>query len=100
VEEAESVAVAADGGYIVAGITKTFGSGLRDIWLVKLDSTGNLEGCGSGVNAAPTSALVKTTTSASTDTTSSSANTNAKVKNSTAVVETPDIEISIQCASE
>jgi uncharacterized delta-60 repeat protein len=100
VEEAESVAVAADGGYIVAGITKTFGSGLRDIWLVKLDSAGNLEGCGSGVNAAPTSALVKTTTSASTDTTSSSANTNAKVKNSTAVVETPDIEISIQCASE
>jgi hypothetical protein len=98
IEEAESIAVAADGGYIVAGITKTFGSGLRDIWLVKIDSAGNLDGCSSAVKVASTNASVAGTNSASTNTPAAEKNTNAKVKNSSADVQETDADVSIQCS--
>ena len=99
IEEAESIAIAADGGYIVAGITKTFGSGLRDIWLVKLDSAGNLGGCSPGVNVASTSASIHDTSSESTDTSTVVKATSAKVKDSTAIVQNTDAAISLQCSS-
>jgi uncharacterized delta-60 repeat protein len=99
IEEAESVAIAADGGYIVAGITKTFSSGLRDIWLVKLDSAGNIDGCGSGVNVRSTNASVDNTGSGSIDTSAAEKNTSAKVKDSMATVQNTDADVSIQCSS-
>jgi hypothetical protein len=98
IEEAESVAVAADGGYIVAGITKTFGSGLRDIWLVKLDSAGNLDGCSPGVSVASTKASVQDTESQSTDTTAVEKNTTARTRESTAMIQETDADVSIQCS--
>ncbi|UCE36182.1 MAG: hypothetical protein JSW00_11610, partial [Thermoplasmata archaeon] len=40
---AHSIQQTGDGGYIVAGFTESFGGGRRDVWVLKLSSSGNLE---------------------------------------------------------
>ncbi len=39
----ESICTTADGGYVMAGHTGSFGSGVYDLWVLKLDSDGNCE---------------------------------------------------------
>ena len=42
-ERANSLVVTSDGGFALAGHTKTLGAGLSDFWLVKTDKQGNME---------------------------------------------------------
>ena len=41
-DEASSIQQTLDGGYILAGTTDSFGAGGGDIWVLKLDSSGNV----------------------------------------------------------
>jgi len=40
-DEAQSLIQATDGGYALAGVTRSYGAGVTDFWLVKTDSDGN-----------------------------------------------------------
>jgi hypothetical protein len=42
-DEAFSVQQTSDGGYIVVGLTNSFGAGTEDIFLIKTDASGNLQ---------------------------------------------------------
>lgn len=42
-EIARSIAQTPDGGYVLAGYTESFGAGNQDVWLVKTDSSGNMQ---------------------------------------------------------
>ena len=42
-DSARSIRQTSDGGYIAAGFTDSFGAGDCDLWVLKLDSTGNLD---------------------------------------------------------
>ena len=42
-DRANSVQQTSDGGYIVAGYTSSFGAGNSDVWVLKLDSNGEVE---------------------------------------------------------
>jgi hypothetical protein len=41
-DEAYSIVQSSDGGYVVAGYTRSFGAGEDDFYVVKLDSSGNV----------------------------------------------------------
>ena len=43
-DEARGLVQTSDGGYALSGRTYSFGAGLSDVWLVKVDPSGNLNG--------------------------------------------------------
>jgi len=42
-DNAYSIHQSSDGGYVVAGVTESFGVGLGDLWMLKVDSAGAVE---------------------------------------------------------
>ena len=58
-DSASSIQQTSDGGYIVAGYTKSFGAGILDFWVLKLDPTGSIPECPLGV--ASTATITNTT---------------------------------------
>jgi len=44
-DEGESIRQTADGGFVVAGETESFGMGDWDVWVLKLDGDGTIPGC-------------------------------------------------------
>ena len=44
-DKAYSIQQTSDGGYIVAGYTRSFGAGESDAWVLKLDRNGEIPGC-------------------------------------------------------
>ena len=97
VDEAESIALTDDGGSIVVGHTRSFGSGIRDIWSVKLDSNGGLGGCAPEVSVQPTTASVKNSNAIPVDLQVTETNTGATSKESNATVLDTFTTVGTQC---
>jgi predicted secreted protein len=97
VDEAESIALTEDGGSIVVGHTRSFGAGIRDIWSIKLDSTGGLAGCSSDVSVQPTTAPVKSSSAVPVDVQVAESDTGATSSNSAATVLDTLATVETQC---
>jgi uncharacterized delta-60 repeat protein len=81
-DAASSIQQTSDGGFIVAGYTGSYGAGDYDIWVLKLNSNGNIPGC----DLINDTSVVPTNTSAIPNTTSAIPYNTATTGNNTSVV--------------
>jgi len=90
---ANAVAIAPNGDVIVAGRTESFGTGGRNVWVLRLPQDGNLPGCKfcSDSNARVSYSNAKVSTS-----NAEVASSSATVKSSTAEVQNTNAEVKTQ----
>jgi len=84
---ASAIAPTSDGGYVVAGGAASFGAGVSDAWVLKLEADGTVRGCPSGF-VQDSAASVGSTTMSSLSTSVAGQTTSASVASSSAVVGT------------
>ena len=95
-DEAETIQLTNDGGYIVAGHTESFGAGDKDIWILKLDSEGNLGDCSEDF-VEDSNASTNNSGSPVTDTSASVSDIDSTTAETNAAIEDTDVIINIQC---
>lgn len=96
-EEANVVKLTPNGGYIVAGWTKSFGAGNTDFCVLKLDRNGNLKGCSTANIAQPTRAVISATAAVVTEPKVSSFNSAGNSKETSVIPATPSATVKTQC---
>ena len=85
-DEANSIQQTSDGGYVVAGSTKSFGAGDADYWVLKLKSNGNIVfNSTSGASTTDTSVTPSDSSVSPPNSAASISNTTATVTDTTVV---------------
>lgn len=98
VDEAEAIALTPEGGSIVVGTTKSFGASDEDIWILRLDSSGDARQCEPDATASPVGAASAQNTNAEPVQTSVNiASTDVSVTAGQPIVKTTSAQTSMQC---
>ena len=90
---ANNVAIAPNGDVIMAGYTKSFGTGYWDAWVLRLPPDGNLPGCDFCNDS---NAQVSVPSPTVEDSNASVEDTNAQVQDSNAIVQTASLQVHTQ----
>lgn len=97
-DEAESIALTPEGGFLVVGHTQSFGVSGYDVWALKLDSSGSLlGGCTPEFVSRDTKLTVKNSNALPVERNLSVANAPVKFKNTNAIVLDSTATVRVQC---
>ncbi|MCP4668796.1 MAG: hypothetical protein GY849_20860, partial [Deltaproteobacteria bacterium] len=91
-----SMSQTSDGGYIVAGVTESYGAGNRDVLLMKADSNGDISGCAACASASPS---VSTPTPSTSSPTPSTSTPTPSTSTPTPSTSTPSPATSVECST-